>query len=144
MNNQTKHKYFSNLIIKKYIARNPEIKKIKDTLQSYYDMHKRKFDNFTLCAMWKKNDVLINKISVPSTIRLEKPHLFEPSMIELPIVIRVSPLDFRDTFDRNINNEVDGINIIFISDLKDMIFSHILEELNLTEIITNTIHQVYL
>ena len=74
--------------------------------------------------MWRKNDVLINKISVPSTITLEKPHLFKPCMIELPVVIEESPLDFLDTFDRNIDNEVDGINVIFISDLDDFTFSH--------------------
>ena len=68
--------------------------------------------------------MLINEISILSTITLEKPHLFKPCMIELPIVIRVSPLEFLDTVDRNINNEVDEINIIFISDLKDMTFSH--------------------
>ena len=74
--------------------------------------------------MWKKNDALINKISVPSTITLEKPYLFKSSMIELPIVVRISPLDFLNTFDRNINNEVDEIIIIFISDLKDNSFFH--------------------
>ena len=82
----------------------------------------KKIDNFSVCVMWKKNEVFINKISDPSTITLEKRHLFQPSMIELPIVIRVSPLDFLDTLDRKINNEVDEINIIFISDL--MTFSH--------------------
>ena len=30
-----KHKFFSNLILNKYIVRNPEIDKFKDTLQSY-------------------------------------------------------------------------------------------------------------
>ena len=74
--------------------------------------------------MWKKNDVLVNQISVPSTFTLEKPNLFKSSMIELPIVVRLSPLDFIDTFDRNINNEVDEINITFTSDLEDMTFSH--------------------
>ena len=74
--------------------------------------------------MWKINEVLINEISVPSKVTLEKPHLFKPSMVELPIVISVSPLIFLDTFDRNINNEVDEINIIFITDLKDMTISH--------------------
>ena len=44
--------------------------------------------------------MLINKNSVRSTITLEKPHLFEPSMIELPIVVRVSPLDFLDKLDK--------------------------------------------
>ena len=74
--------------------------------------------------MWKKTDVLINKISIPSTITLQNAHLLQPNMIELPIVVRVSPLDFLDTFDGNINNEVDEINIIFISDLDDITFSH--------------------
>ena len=75
--------------------------------------------------MWKKNDVLINKNSVPSPIALQKPQLFKPSLIDLPIEVGVSPLDFLDTFDRNcINDEVDEINVIFISDFKDMTFSH--------------------
>ena len=80
-------------------------------LQSYYIEHEQKFDNFTVCVMWKKNDVLIYKVSVPSKITIEKPHLFKPFMIEVPIVIKVSPLDFLDTFDRKINNEVDEVNI---------------------------------
>ena len=49
-------------------------------------------------------------------------------MIELPIVVRVSPLDFLDTFDRNINNEVDEINIIFIFNLKDIIIFHYVDQ----------------
>ena len=74
--------------------------------------------------MWKKNEVLINKISVTSTLTLEKHHLFEPSTNELLLVIRVSPLVSLDTFDRDVNNEVDEINKIFKSALKDMTFSH--------------------
>ena len=54
-----------------------------------------KFDYFTVCVIWKKKDLLINKISIPSTITIEKPHLFKPCMIELPIVIRVSLRYFR-------------------------------------------------
>ena len=73
--------------------------------------------------MWKKNEVLINKIPVSKKITPEKPRLFKPSMVELPLVLRVSPLDFLDTFDRNIKNEVHEINIIIISDLKDMTIS---------------------
>ena len=78
--------------------------------------------------MWKKHDALINRISVPSTITLEKPHLFQPSMIEIPIVVRVSPLDFLDTFDRNINIEVIEINIIIISDLDDFTYSQYMSQ----------------
>ena len=78
--------------------------------------------------MWKKKDVLINKISVQSTITLEKPYLFKSSMIKLPRVVRVSPLDFLDRFDSNINNEVDEINIIFVSDLKDITIFHYMDQ----------------
>ena len=50
-------------------------------------------------------------------------------MIELPIVKGVPPIDFLDTFDRNINNEVVEINMIFISDLKKLTFSHYMAQL---------------
>ena len=70
-----------------------------------------------------KNDVLINGISTPSTFTLEKPHLFRPSMIELPIVIRVSALDFPYRFDGNIKDEAHEINIKFVSNFEDMTFS---------------------
>ena len=75
-----------------------------------------------MCYVEKK-DVLVNKISVPSAVTLERPHLFKSSKIDLPIVIRVSALDFPDTVDKNITEEVDEINIIFISDLNDITFS---------------------
>ena len=77
-----------------------------------------------MCVLWKKNDITITKISIPSIITLQKPHLFKASMIELLTVIRVPPLDFVDTFDRNINNEFDEINVISLSDLGDITFSH--------------------
>ena len=123
-----KHNFFSNLIVNKYILRNPENDRLKDIIQPYYNIHKKKLDNFTVCFMWKKNNVLLNKSSVPSTITLEKPHLFKSSLIELPIVVRVSPLDILDTFDRNINNEVDEINITFKSDLEDIEFSQHMDQ----------------
>ena len=92
-----KHKYSWNLFINKYIKNSDKIDNIKDLIQPFYEKHKKKFDDFTVCVMSKKNDMLINKSSIPSTITLEKLHLFGPNMIELPIVIRVSTLDFLDT-----------------------------------------------
>ena len=123
-----KHKYFPNLIINKYIVRKLEIDKFRDIIQSYYDKHKKKFDNFFVCVMWKKNDVLIKKISVSSTTTPEKPHLFKPSMIELPIVKKVSPIDFLDTVDESITEGVDEIDIKFTSDLHDITFSHYMDQ----------------
>ena len=72
--------------------------------------------------------MLTNKISVPSTITLEKPRLLKPSMIELPIAVRVSPIVFLDTFDKNINDEVVEINIKFISDFKDTTIFHYMDQ----------------
>ena len=74
--------------------------------------------------MWKKIGMLINKISVPSTITLQKPHLLKPIVIELPIEVIVTTLDFLDTVDRILKDEVDEIDIIFITDPKEMTFSH--------------------
>ena len=56
--------------------------------------------------------------------KLEKPHLFKPCMIEIPIVTKLSTLDFLDTVDKKITEEVDETAIIFISDLDDIIISH--------------------
>ena len=51
-------------------------------------------------------------------------------MVELPIVIKVSPLDFLDTFGGNINLKVNEIDIIHTTDLKDMTFSHCMAQPN--------------
>ena len=69
--------------------------------------------------------MVLNKISVPRTVTLQKQHLFKPGMIAVPIVERVPSLDYLDTFDRKcLNDKVDEINIIFISVLKGITFSH--------------------
>ena len=120
-----KHKYFSNLIINKYILeKNHEVDKFGDIIQSNYDKHKKEFDKFTVCVMWKKKDMLINKISIPSAITLEKPHLFSSSKFELPIVLRVPANDSLDQFHKEcILHEVDEINMIFVSDLEHVSFN---------------------
>ena len=43
-------------------------------------------------------------------------------MIELPIAIKVSPLEFLDTVDKNKTEWVDEIDITFTSDLQNMTF----------------------
>ena len=50
-----KHRCFlSNLIINKNNVGNDETDKFKDILQSYYDKHKRKVNNFSVWIIWKK------------------------------------------------------------------------------------------
>ena len=67
-----KHKYFSNVITIKYNVKNNEFYNIKDFIQTNYKNHKKKYNSFSLCVMWKKNDVLVNKISVLSQLHFGK------------------------------------------------------------------------
>ena len=120
-----KHKYFSNLIIKEYIVKKDEFYNLIDMIQPCYDEHKKKFDDFTVCGKRMNNGLVLNKISVPSTLS------YKQKWNGLPILIRGSSCDFLDTFDKNcINDDVDEIVISFISDLKDMTFSHYMAQRN--------------
>ena len=126
-----KHKCsFSNLIINRYIVKNDEIDKYKDILRSYYDEHKKKFIDFTVCVIWKKNDVIINKISIPCIITVQKTHQFKPLWSEIPIYVEVISNKFLDIVNRNcvftiISHE---INIIFKFNSKDITLSHYMEQ----------------
>ena len=124
-----KQKYFSKLILNRYIVINPEIDKYKNNIQSYYNEPKRKVDDFTVRVIRKKNDSIINKISVPSIIKLRKLHLFEPGVTELPNILKIPAFDFPDQFNEEcVNDMVDEINILFISDLNDITFFHYMEQ----------------
>ena len=85
------HRYFlSNMIVNKYIVKNKDINKFKDIPQSYYDEHKKKMNEYTVKIIWKTNDMIINKISIPCTITLRRTHMFKPDMFELPVYVEVS------------------------------------------------------
>ena len=122
--------FFSNLIMIKHIIKIDEIDKFKDILQSYYDKHKKKFIEFTVRVIWKKNDKIINKISVPRKIIFQKTHLFKPIMEEIPIYVEVSSHEFLDIVDRNCvyNIITDEINIVYISNPKKITLQHSLEQ----------------
>ena len=78
------------MIVYKYIVKNIDINKFKDILQSYYSEHKKKLKEYTVRIIWKKNEMIINKISIPCSITLRRTHLFKPDMFYLPIYIEVS------------------------------------------------------
>ena len=74
--------------------------------------------------------MIINKISIPRTITLQRTHMFNPDMFEIPIYVKVSEREFLDIFDRNcvyytISNEIE---ILFISDLKEMTIQHYMNQ----------------
>ena len=124
---EMKHRYFlSNIIVKKYVVKNNDINKFKDILQSYCDEHKKKFNEFTVMIIWKKNDMIINKISIPRIITLRRTHMFKPDMIEIPIYVEVTEREFLDIVDRNCvyNTISDKIDIIFVSKLGEITLQH--------------------
>ena len=51
---------------------------------------KKSFNEFTVTIIWKKNDTIINKISIPRTITLQRTHMFKPVMFEIPIYVKVT------------------------------------------------------
>ena len=126
-----KHRYFlSYIIVNKYIVKHNDINKLKDFLQSYCDEQKKKFNQSTVTNIWKKNDMIINKISIPRTITLQKTHMFKPDMVEIPIYVKVSEREFQDIVDRNCVYNIisDEIDIIFISKLKEMTLQHYMKQ----------------
>ena len=74
--------------------------------------------------------MIINRISVPCTITIQKRHTFEPVTEELPIHVEVSLHQFQSILDRNCVYNVgsDEINMIFLSNLKDITISHYMDQ----------------
>ena len=95
--NQNKHEksmkprcFLSNIFVNKYIVKSNDINKFNVILQSYCDEHKKKFNEFTVTIIWKKIDMIINKIAIPRTITLQRTHMFRRDMLEIPIYVKVS------------------------------------------------------
>ena len=110
------------MIVYKYIVKKDDFVKFRDILQSYCDEHKKKFNEFTVTIIWKRDDVMINKISVPQTNTLQRTDMFKPIMFEIPIYVRLSERKILDIIDKNCVYNIisDEIDIIFISEFKEM------------------------
>ena len=117
------------MVVNKNIVKN-DINKFKDILQSYCDEHKEKLNEYTVRIIWKKNDMILNKISIPRTITLQRTHMFKPDMFEIPIYVEVSKREYLDTVDRNCACNIisDEIDLIFISKLKEMTLQHYMKQ----------------
>ena len=79
---------------------------------------------------WKKNDLIINKISIPRTIRLRRIHIFQPDVFEIPIYVKVTQREFLDIVDRSCAYNIISheIGIVFISKLKEITLQHYKEQ----------------
>ena len=145
--NKNKHQqskkdiYFvSNLIINYYILRNDEIDKYKEILQSYYDKQKRKFGNFSVWIIWKKENEIVRETKLPDKVIVEKRCYIAPdiNLITMKLirydVNKISKIlmglcvHYLDTCYNFANDFCDEKSIIFISDLRDISFFHFMKQ----------------
>ena len=70
--NQTKiHKYYSNLILNRYVIKNVELIKFEDVFDPYFIEHSRKFNFFTvsiLFGLYDREHLLNHKINVSNHV----------------------------------------------------------------------------
>ena len=118
-----KHKYFfKNIAVNKYVIKKDAFDKFKDILKSYCDDQRNKFNDFTVRINWKKNDIIINEISLPIINTFLKTNVFKPEMFYLDFYEKITKSKFQDIINKNcVYNEIsDVIEIIFISNYKDI------------------------
>ena len=128
--NKTKtHKYFSNLILIRYVIKDVEVAKFKDVFDPYFTHHSRKFNFFTVCIICRHHSNLLgfydcdhlldHKKSIANniTFRIESENYSacttESACDFLHIVISI--------FSSSII--IHKIEIVFISDLKTLLDS---------------------
>ena len=118
------------MIVNEFIVKNSDINKFKEILQSFCDEHKKKFNAFTVTIIWKKNDMIVNKIAITRTITLQRTHMFKPDLFEIPIYVKVSEREFLDIVDINCVYSIisDEIDKIFLSEIKEMTLQHYMKQ----------------
>ena len=130
--NQTKkHKYYSYLILNRYVIKKVEVIKFKDVFNPYLTAHTRKFKFFTISILLREYDgehplnhkIIVSKYvtySIESdhytTFTTESASYFLHQVISIYFSHRCSP---------KINPEIE---IAFLSDPKDITREHYLEQ----------------
>ena len=86
----------------------------------------KRLNEITVCINWKKNELIVYKISVPCTVTCRKQHMFKPDMVEIPEYVEVSSNKFLDIVNRNCvyNIIANDKNTIFISYIKDITLTY--------------------
>ena len=122
-----KHNYYcSNLIIDKNIVNKNEFNNFKDIFKSHYVSHKKKFFSFGVLIVCKINEEVSNKVKLPSSLVMEKKYtafgkVFDGECWIRPCFEYIDDYFFIDTL-------YDGINVLFISDFKDITFYHYMNQ----------------
>ena len=131
--NQTKkHKYYSNLILNRYVIKNVEVIKFKDLFNPYFIEHTKKFNLFTVSISLRfddENDPSNHKINissnVPYNIQTENYSTFTTELasdfLHKVIAIYLS----HHECDPKISPEIE---VVFISDPEDITREHYLEQ----------------
>ena len=122
-----KHKYYcSNLIINKYIVNRDEFDISKDIFKSHYVDHKRKFNSLGVLIFCKMNGKVIEEIKLPSSLVMEKKYTAFGKMLDGECGIGPCFEYINDFF--FLDNLYDEINVLFLSDFKDITFYHYMNQ----------------
>ena len=100
--------------------------KTKDIFQSYYDKLKKKFDNLTVWVICGNNNELVYEIKLPRNVVVEKRYRIAVDY-NGPLFRIESCDECLDSLDLD-QYFFDEINIIFISNLKDITFVNFVEQ----------------
>ena len=103
-----------------------DISKFEDIFESHYVSHKKKVNSFGVLIICKKNGEVSNKFKLPSSLVMEKKYTDFDKMLDGECGMRPCYEYIDDyVFIDSLNDE---INIIFISDFKDISFYHYMNQ----------------
>ena len=130
--NQTKkHKYYSNLTLNRYVIKNVEVIKFKDVLNPYFTAHTRKLNFFTVpitLTLYEGESPLNHKINVSNYVTYNiqsENYITYTTKLANDILLEVISIYLSDESSTKIIPEIE---IIFMSDPKDITQKHFLEQ----------------
>ena len=125
-----KHKYYYSIILNRYVMKNVKVSEFKDEFNPYFTEHSRKFKFFTisvLLRLYNEEHPLNEKINVSNyvTYNIESEYYSTYTTVPAPDFLqRVIKIYLSHRCSPQIIPEIE---IVFISDLKDITRQHYLE-----------------
>ena len=114
------------MIINKNIVNKDDFDNFKNIFKSHYVSHKKNIDSFGVLLVCKMNGKVTDEIKIPSSLVLETKYTAFGKMLNGECGIRPCFEYIDDYF--FIDILYDEINIIFISDFKDITFHHYMNQ----------------
>ena len=115
------------MILDTYIVKDVKLDEFKDVMSKYYFDHMTIFNSFTVRVYWKVNNEIQFKLSVPHVLS------YGTIAFTMSLTMKESACDFLDKAIKvyltghEIEN-IDEIEIGFITDLKDITFNHYMDQ----------------